>query len=89
MQSDLLQPACITLRYGDKKYLLCADEVTEFMKNCERMGLSNVLAIVNQVNRISESIKTGKPMTEPERSLSLKLLDEIAESTRSCIFEDK
>lgn len=87
MQTDTPQPSCITLRYGQKRYLLCADEVTNFLINCDDMGLKTIPDITNEIEKIIIIIAKLSPHeTDP---VSIKLLKEIVDSMQGAIFIDQ
>lgn len=89
MQNEPVQPSCITLRYGSKRYLLCADEVTNFLINCNNIGLHSPEQIANQVRLIAQHLQANRMPDEEEQSRSVRALEEIALSLEGAIFIDQ
>jgi len=81
MNTELNQPACITIRFREKRYLLCADEVTNFMINCEQLGFNSPAEIAAAIIAIVKYIP-------PADTRSAQLLQELSESMQACVFAD-
>lgn len=81
MNTELPQPACITIRYGKKRYLLCADEVTNFLINAEKLGFHSLEDITTALRSVVAQLPAGQ-----ERPAAL--LEEICESMQACLFAD-
>lgn len=81
MPTEPIQPACVTIRYGAKRYLLCADEVTNFLINCEKLGFHSPADIITAVRSVIELL----PASQQSHTA---LLEEICESMQACLFAD-
>lgn len=88
MCSDPTLPAGIAIRYGNKRYLLCADEVTNFLSNCDSMGLCSPQEIAEQLTLISDIVLDSTGVGADQVKLSMKLLRELSLATLSALSSD-